>query len=170
MSDAAQDFAGRVALVTAARAASALIAQALANRGAKVVVTGRDEAALASVAQSILRTGGQAAAIAADLTQPDQVEALRVAAVAAFGPPQLLVACAGGGGALKPLVDESPDNWRATIDRNLTTAFLTLRAFLPAMYEQGRGAVVLMSSSAGRQLSGASARPTPPRRLDRGRR
>jgi 3-oxoacyl-[acyl-carrier protein] reductase len=122
-----------------------------------VVMTGRDEAALASVVQTIRQAGGQATAIAADLTQPDQVEALREAASAAFGPPQLLVACAGGGGALKPLVDESLDNWRATIDRNLTTAFLTLRAFLPAMYEQGQGAVVLMSSSAGRQLSGASA-------------
>ena len=158
MSDAAQDFAGRVALVTGgSRGIGAGTARALADRGARVLVSGRDEAALASVVESIRRTGGQAIAVAADLTQPGQVEALKVAAQAAFGPPLLVVACAGGGGPLKPLVDESLDAWRAAIDRNLTTAFLTLRAFLPAMYEQGQGAIVLMSSSAGRHLSGASA-------------
>ncbi|HLY78148.1 MAG TPA: SDR family NAD(P)-dependent oxidoreductase [Caulobacteraceae bacterium] len=158
MSDPARDFAGRVALVTGgSRGIGAGTALALASRGAKVVVTGRDEAALASVVQSIRRAGGEAAAFAADLTQAAPSEALRVAARTAFGPPQLLVACAGGGGALTPLVDESLDNWRATLDRNLTTAFLTLRAFLPAMYERGQGSVVLMSSSAGRHISGASA-------------
>jgi len=158
MSDADGEFAGRVALVTGgSRGIGAGIARGLAERGARVVVTGRDQAALAAVAETIRRSGGEVAAIAADLTQPNSVEALRDAVEAAFGPPQLVVACAGGGGQLKPLCDETLESWRATIDRNLTTGFLTLHAFLPAMYERGEGAVVLMSSSAGRQLSGASA-------------
>ncbi len=158
MSDADGEFAGRVALVTGgSRGIGAGIARGLAERGARVVVTGRDQAALAAVAETIRRSGGEVAAIAADLTQPNSVEALRDAVEAASGPPQLVVACAGGGGQLKPLCDETLESWRATIDRNLTTGFLTLHAFLPAMYERGEGAVVLMSSSAGRQLSGASA-------------
>jgi 3-oxoacyl-[acyl-carrier protein] reductase len=158
MSDAGEDFAGRVALVTgASRGIGAGIARRLARRGARVVLTGRDGAALSAVGETIRQTGGDVAAITADLTDPASVEALQSAAAAAFGAPQLVVACAGGGGQLKPLCDETLETWRATIDRNLTTAFLTLRAFLPAMYAQGAGAVVLMSSSAGRQLSGASA-------------
>jgi 3-oxoacyl-[acyl-carrier protein] reductase len=158
MPELAQDFAGRVALVTGgSRGIGAGTARALAERGARVIVTGRDEAALASVVGSIRGAGGEAASLAADLTEAASVEALRAAAEAAFGLPELLVACAGGGGANRPLAEETPENWRATLDRNLTTAFLTLRAFLPAMYEQGRGGVVVMSSSAGRQLSGASA-------------
>jgi 3-oxoacyl-[acyl-carrier protein] reductase len=158
MSDPAQDFAGRVALVTGgSRGIGAGIARALAERGVRVIVTGRDETALASVVRSIRGAGGEAESFAADLTEPASVDALRAAVEAAFGPADLLVACAGGGGANRPLAEETPESWRATLERNLTTAFLTLSAFLPAMYEQRRGAVVLMSSSAGRQLSGASA-------------
>lgn len=69
----------------------------------------------------------------------------------------MLVACAGGGGRGGPLVEETTAEWRRTLEANLTSAFLTLKAFLPSMYAARRGAVVLMSSSAGRQLSGASA-------------
>lgn len=46
---------------------------------------------------------------------------------------------------------------RAALEANLTSAFLTLKTFLPPMYEAGQGAVVLMSPSAARRLSGASA-------------
>lgn len=63
----------------------------------------------------------------------------------------------GGGGEPTPLVEHSLERWHRTLDNNLTSAFLTLRAFLPAMMTAGGGAAVLMSSSAGRQLSGASA-------------
>jgi 3-oxoacyl-[acyl-carrier protein] reductase len=42
------------------------------------------------------------------------------------------------------------------IEGNLTSAFLALRTFLPQMMKAGRGAVITMASSSGRQLSGAS--------------
>jgi 3-oxoacyl-[acyl-carrier protein] reductase len=151
-------FAGRAALVTgASRGIGAAIARALAAQQARVVLSGRDEAALQAVAADIRAGGGQVAHLAADATDEEAVARLREAAERAFGPVTLLVACAGGGGRGGPLAEEATAAWRATLEANLTSAFLTLKAFLPAMYEARRGAVVLMSSSAGRQLSGASA-------------
>jgi 3-oxoacyl-[acyl-carrier protein] reductase len=159
MSDlAVAGLAGRTALVTgASRGIGAGIARALAARGARVVLTARDAAALEAVVADIRRNGGEAAHVAADLTDEDAVQSLREAAELRFGAVTLLVACAGGGGRGGPLVEEETAAWRGALEANLTSAFLTLKAFLPGMYEAGRGSVVLMSSSAGRQLSGASA-------------
>ena len=91
------------------------------------------------------------------MTDEDALADLREAAGRRFGPATLLVVCAGGGGRGGPLVEETTAAWRAALEANLTSAFLTLKTFLPPMYEAGQGAVVLMSPSAARRLSGASA-------------
>jgi 3-oxoacyl-[acyl-carrier protein] reductase len=153
MSDLAlPGIAGRVALVTgASRGIGAAIAGLLAEHRARV------GAALDRIAADIQAKGGEAVAVTADVTDENAVWSLRESAERAFGPVTLLAACAGGGSRGGPLVEEATSGWRATLETNLTSTFLTLKAFLPAMYEARRGAVVLMSSSAGRQLSGASA-------------
>jgi 3-oxoacyl-[acyl-carrier protein] reductase len=144
-------------LVTgASRGIGAAIARELAQRKARVVLSGRDEVALETVAADIRASGGEAVYFTADVTDEGAIRDLREAAERAFGRVTLLVICAGGGGG-GPLVEEATAGWRATLEANLTSAFLTLKAFLPPMYEARQGAVVLMSSSAGRQLSGASA-------------
>jgi 3-oxoacyl-[acyl-carrier protein] reductase len=151
-------LAGRTALVTgASRGIGAAIAKALAAQGARVVLSGRDGTALQTVAAGIEASGGEAVPVTADLTDEGAVRSLREAAERSFGPATLLAACAGGGGRGGPLAEAPAAGWRGTLDTNLTSAFLTLKTFLPAMYEAHEGAVVLMSSSAGRQLSGASA-------------
>jgi 3-oxoacyl-[acyl-carrier protein] reductase len=151
-------LAGRVALVTGgSRGIGAGIARALAAKGAKVMVCGRDQAALVRVVEEIRWNGGEAETAVADVTDEDAVTALRLITEARFGPVDLLVACAGGDGAPKLLGEETAASWRRTLDANLTSAFLTLKTFLPSMCECGRGAVVTMASTAGRQLSGASA-------------
>ncbi|HZZ93072.1 MAG TPA: SDR family NAD(P)-dependent oxidoreductase [Usitatibacter sp.] len=159
MSDLAlPGIAGRAALVTgASRGIGAAIARELAARKARVVLTGRDEAALQAIAADIRARGGEVAHFTADVTDEDAVQSLREAAERAFGAVTLLAICAGGGGRGSALVEEATTAWRRTLEANLTSAFLTLKAFLPPMYEARHGAVVLMSSSAGRQLSGASA-------------
>jgi 3-oxoacyl-[acyl-carrier protein] reductase len=151
-------FAGRVSLVTGgSRGIGAGIARALAAQGAKVIVCGRDHAALARLVEEIRSNGGQAETATADITDEEAVKSLRLAAEASFGAVELVVACAGGDGAPKSLLQEDGVSWRRTLDANLTSAFLTLKTFLPSMCERGRGAVVTMASAAGRQLSGASA-------------
>jgi 3-oxoacyl-[acyl-carrier protein] reductase len=151
-------IAGSAALVTgASRGIGAAIARALAAQKARVVLSGRDTAALEAIVADIRAKAGVVVYFTADMTDEDAVGCLRESAERTFGPVTLLAACAGGGGEGGPLIDEAVAGWRATLEANLTSAFLTLKAFLPPMYEAHHGAVVLMSSSAGRQLSGASA-------------
>jgi 3-oxoacyl-[acyl-carrier protein] reductase len=158
MFEARYDFTGRTALVTGgSRGIGTGIAAALAAAGAKVVISGRDQAALADAAKTIQQSGGTVHAVAADLTGEQAVQALQQEAEWTFGPVTILAACAGGGGEPKPLIEESASRWRAALETNLISAFLTLRAFLPGMFKVRQGAVVTMASSAGRQLSGASS-------------
>jgi 3-oxoacyl-[acyl-carrier protein] reductase len=158
MYDSSRDFAGRTALVTGgSRGIGASIATALAAAGAKVVISARDEGALASVAASIKEFGGVVHAVAADLTSEEATFNLRQEAERAFGPVTILAACVGGGGEPRPFIEEKPSRWHSTVEANLTSAFLTLHAFLPAMFAARQGTIVTMASSAGRQLSGASS-------------
>ncbi|MDB5763675.1 MAG: short-chain dehydrogenase/reductase [Herminiimonas sp.] len=152
------DFTGSVAVITGgSRGIGAGIAMALARAGARVIINGRDEAALAQVVCTIEKAGGSAYAIAGDVTSESNVQALRNEVERIFGSASLLVACAGGDGGPTPLIEENAAHWRAVLEVNLTSAFLTLRAFLPQMIEAKRGAIVTIASSAGRQISGSSA-------------
>jgi 3-oxoacyl-[acyl-carrier protein] reductase len=153
-----RDFEGKTALVTGgSRGIGAGTARALAARGARVVVSGRDEARLAGVVAGIRAAGGQAIAHAADVTDAAALAGLREAAETAFGPVEVLMAFAGGLGEPVPFLELPEARWRASVDANLTATFLTLQAFLPRMVERRRGAVVTMASTAGRQPGRASA-------------
>ena len=157
MPEREDDVAGQTALVTGgSRGIGAAMAITLAAAGARVVVNGRDRTALDKVVATIVAAGGTACAMPAALTIEGEVEALRLAAEQAYGPVSLLVACAGGGGRAEPLAQQGLGDWRAVLDTNLTSMFLTLRSFVPPMMAAARGAVVTLSSSAGRQLSGGS--------------
>jgi 3-oxoacyl-[acyl-carrier protein] reductase len=152
------DFSSHVAVVTGgSRGIGAGIAMALARCGAQVVVNGRDIAPIARVADAIRDRGGRSLGVAADVTDEGELARLRAQAEAAFGPVSLLVVNAGGGGVPEPLAQMGAARWRATLEANLTSAFLTLKTFLPAMMAAQRGAIVTVASAAGRQASGASA-------------
>lgn len=143
---------GKVALVTgSSRGIGAAIAIRFAREGAKVVVHGRDGAALAEVRSAIEAAGGQAMHVAADVTSFTAIEAMRQQVEQQLGPIDILVANAGGSFSRPGQLEElSEADWHATIDGNLTATFLTIKSVLPGMKQRKAGTIITISSSAGR--------------------
>jgi len=156
--DISAGLAGRVALVTGgSRGIGAATAARLASHGALVGVGGRDQAAIDRVVDRIRADGGRAVPAPAEATDVDAVARAHSRLTEEFGPVELLAAFAGGNGRPRPTEEVEPEEWRRVIEGDLTATFLTIRAALPAMIERGRGAIVTMSSAAGRQPSQAAA-------------
>ncbi len=152
------DLAGKVAVVTGgSRGIGAAICRALAANRVKVVVNGRDQAAIDAVLEAIWDNGGQAIGIAADVMDFAAIEAMRQQTEEQLGPVDVVVAVAGGYGEPIPTVQMTADQWRFVVDANLTATFLTLKSFLPGMIERRCGSLITMSSTAGRIASNSSA-------------
>ena len=143
----------QVALVTgSSRGIGGAIAKLYAQHGAKVMVHGRDGAALSSVRREIELAGGRATQVSGDVTSFSDIEAARLRIEAEFGPVDILVANAGGSFTPPgPLEETSEEGWRASVDGNLTATFLTIKSFLPGMKERRRGSIITISSAAGRR-------------------
>ena len=151
----------KVALVTgSSRGIGAAIARVFAEHGAKVVVHGRDRAAMSGVVAEIERAGGCVRQVIADVTSFTELERIRGEIESAFGPVDVLVANAGGSptkpGPLETMTEEA---WRAAVDVNLTATFLTIKAFLPRMKERKTGNIITMSSAAARRAHPQSPVP-----------
>ncbi|HEX8929448.1 MAG TPA: SDR family NAD(P)-dependent oxidoreductase [Actinomycetota bacterium] len=150
------DLAGKVAVVTGgSRGIGAATCRMLAANGARVVVNGRDQAALQQTVEELRAAGGEATGIAADVADLAEIERLRQETERAYGPAEVLAAFVAGGGPLPgPTAQITPEEWDAALRGNLGVTFLTLKCFLPGMVERGRGAIVTMASSAARLASG----------------
>jgi 3-oxoacyl-[acyl-carrier protein] reductase len=150
------DLADKVAVVTgSSRGIGAATCRLLAANGVKVVVNGRDRAALQDTVDAIRRDGGDATGIAADVTDVDSVDHLLEETERAYGPVDILGVFVGSGGPPPgPTTEITPENWRAALDDNLTVTFLTLKSFLPGMIERGRGSIITLASTAARLASG----------------
>jgi 3-oxoacyl-[acyl-carrier protein] reductase len=152
---------GKIALITgSSRGIGQAIGLLFARQGATVVVHGRDQDALRAVEQSIREAGGVALALAADVTDFRQIEAMRQSIEERAGPVDVLVANAGGSFTPPGPVEEIDEaGWRASIDGNLTATFLTIKSFLPGMKERRRGTIITMSSTSGRRAGERSPVP-----------
>jgi 3-oxoacyl-[acyl-carrier protein] reductase len=147
------DLAGKVAVVTGgSKGIGAATSRLLGRNGVRVAVGGRDQTSIDSVVAQIEEDGGEARGYSADITDLAAIEALRADVEADLGPTDILVSFAGGFLGIKPLWEIEEDEWRSIIDSNLTSTFLTLKAFLPGMIERRSGAIVTMASNAGRLL------------------
>jgi len=143
---------GRVALVTgSSRGIGAAAAMALAQAGARVVVTARNEKQLVSVVASIRSSGGVALAAPADIRDPEAVAALRRQAEETFGPVELLVSNAAVVEPLGSVWSVDPHEFAASVATNLTGAQSVLHTFVPPMLTAGFGRIVAVSSSAASQ-------------------
>jgi NAD(P)-dependent dehydrogenase (short-subunit alcohol dehydrogenase family) len=143
---------GRVALVTgSSQGLGAEIARTLSFQGAQVAILGRGAADAEATAIRITdETGVPARAYAGDVTDDAAVGDVVASIASDLGPVDILINNAGGFPAFKTTVETSPDEWRHLLDLNLTSAFLCMRATLPAMIERGYGRIVNIGSEAGR--------------------
>lgn len=159
------DLSGRVAFVTGAGAPDGIgfaTARLLAGMGATVAVAATSERAHERAAK--LQTGGaRPMGVIADLTVENQVHTAVAEVTSALGAPTILVNNAGMTSVQIPALDVTAARgqesgaagamsylqWRSALARNLDTAFLTTRAALPGMLEQGWGRVVMVASVTG---------------------
>lgn len=136
---------GAVAVVTgASHGIGRATAHALAARGATVVAAGLHEADLAGLVAAI---GGSSLPV--DVRDPAHAEDLIKHAVDRHGRLDVVVANAGVGHA-GPVAEMTPERICDLVDINVRAPLLLTRAALPGMLERRRGAIVLVSSIAGR--------------------
>ncbi len=147
---------GKVAAITgASRGIGRAIALKLAAEGCAVAISARGAAALETVAHEITGAGGQALAVAADLTTPDGVSRLVDGAAERFGGLDILVNNLGGSApANKPFLDTTPEDWQGVVALNLYSAIEASRRATPQLARRGGGAIVIISSVYGREAGG----------------
>lgn len=150
----------RVALVTGAGSGiGEAAARLLAARGHRVALLGRTRHSLDTVADQIFAEGGEALAIEADITSATAMQHAVETIDRRWGRLDTLFANAGVNGVWAPLVELDPDEWRSTIDINLTGTFLTVKYSIPLLVRQG-GSIVITSSVNGTRMfsnTGATA-------------
>jgi len=140
----------RVALVTGAgRGIGRGIALAFAELGADVVCAARTEKEIDAVAEEVRRAGRRALAVRCDVTDAAQLDALAQRTVDEFGRIDLLVNNAGGFPPM-PFLDTDLPTWEWCMRFNVTSAFVLTRACVPHMLARDGGAVLNISSAAGR--------------------
>ena len=146
------DLKGKVALVTGASSgigrAAALV---LAAHGARVAINfHRNEAGATAARAEILSGGGSALVVQADVTRASDVEFLVEQTVAEFGPIDILVNNAGSLVERLKILELTEERWDEVIDLNLKSAFLCCQAVAGSMMERQTGAIINVSSIAGR--------------------
>ena len=143
---------GRVAIITgASKGIGRALALRFAAEGARVVCAARSADLVKETAAQVGKARGQAIAFVGDLAVEDDVRRLVAAAVGAFGKLDTLINNAGDGGPTKPVQDYTMEDWRYTIDSCLTSSYLCTRFAVPEMIKAGGGAIVNISSGAGRR-------------------
>jgi 3-oxoacyl-[acyl-carrier protein] reductase len=147
------DLAGKTALVTGgSQGIGAETCRLLAANGVKVAVCARRRALVDELVAELAAAGGEAAGFTCDAGVSEEIRSTAEQVEAALGPIDILIPFAGGFGSYTPVERITEQEWRAVVDANLTSTFLTVAACLPAMLSRGRGAIVTMSSNGGRQI------------------
>jgi 7-alpha-hydroxysteroid dehydrogenase len=140
----------KIAIVTGAgRGIGRGIALAFAEMGAHVVCAARTEKEIEATAERARSFGGRSVAVPCDVTDPAQLEEVVRETIATFGRIDLLVNNAGGFPPM-PFLDTDLPSWEWCMRFNVTSAFLMTRHCVPYMLAGDGGAILNISSAAGR--------------------
>jgi NAD(P)-dependent dehydrogenase (short-subunit alcohol dehydrogenase family) len=153
------DLHGQVALITGGgRGIGRTVAEALAEAGAKLMLTGRREEWLTPTAAEFTQRGFDCLAIAADVTQPADVERIVQAALDTYGQIDVLVNNAGQTWG-QPTEDMPFARWQQVIDVNLNGMFLVSQAVGRHMLRRGQGGCILNIASVAGLMAGDPQAP-----------
>jgi len=145
-----ESMEGKVVLVTGAGTGiGRATAQRLAAEGARVVAGDLDASEGLATVAAIAEAGGEASFQACDVSDEAQVASLVGLARERYGGLDGAVNNAGVNGPMGPVDGLSLEDWRRTLDVNLTGVFLGLKYELPLLRERGSGAIVNVASGAG---------------------
>jgi 3-oxoacyl-[acyl-carrier protein] reductase len=146
------DVTGKVALITGGSSGiGAATAKMLSANGARVAINfHRNSAGAQETRDEIISVGGQAIIVQADVAKSNEVDSLVKRTVEALGPIDILVNNAGSLIERLRILELTEERWDEVIDLNLKSAYLCCRAAAASMIERKTGAIVNVSSIAGR--------------------
>jgi NAD(P)-dependent dehydrogenase (short-subunit alcohol dehydrogenase family) len=146
------DLTGKVAIVTgSSRGIGRAIAEALADHGAKVVISSRKAAACQEVADAINAAHGEGTAIVvpASISSKEELQALADETRAQLGRIDVLVCNAASNPYYGPMAGISDDQFRKILDNNVIANHWLISMVAPEMLERGEGSIVIVSSIGG---------------------
>ncbi len=144
------DLSGKVAIVTgASKGIGEGTARALAEFGAKVVVSSRKQEAVDEVAASIGEAGGEAIGVACHVGDLEQLDQLVARTMEAFGGVDILVNNAAANPAFGPSLNTDVPAFDKIINVNLRAPFELSKRVFESMSERGGGSIVNISSIGG---------------------
>ena len=145
------DLTGKVAIVTgSSRGIGKAIAEALAEQGAKVVISSRNQDVCEDVAAAINAAHPAAAiAIAASISSKDALQNLVDQTVAAFGQVDILVCNAASNPYYGPMAGISDDQFRKILDNNVIANHWLINMVAPGMLAREDGSIIIISSVGG---------------------
>ena len=143
-------FEGKVSLVTGGGSGIGQAACHLyAREGAKVVVSDIDEKGGNETVEAIRGMNGDAIFVRADVSKPEECEAMVTATLEQYGRLDIAFNNAGIGGESALTADYSIEGWQNVITINLSGVFYCMKYEIPAMLNSGGGAIVNMASILG---------------------
>lgn len=144
---------GKVAIITGGGSGiGRATAKLFAKRGAKVAITGRTEARLAGVVEEIAGLGGEALAVAMDVSDEESIAAGIAATVARFGRLDIVHSNAAQTGAMASdaaIADMDLAFWNRTLATNLTGSMLCAKHSIPHLLKAGGGSIIFTGSGKG---------------------